>query len=536
MSRRASFLALFACAVGVGGFASSAQATTYCVNTSAATCDVHQTTDPDEVITTPTLGDQLGFALKLARQETNAVSDSILLGSGTYAAEHTFEVGGGDGSLAISGPVDGSALISADENAGVTLRILGSVSLSHLHVAGTNSAVTGNILVPGSWGESELAVDHSVLEGKGVEGAATADLGLGFTTATIDHTTIVNTGADGSALSARGGDVSVQYSLLRSAGDGVVAGCRQNRNLMLTIQRATVISGPAAEDHPLQQTCTLYDNGLFGQVRSNITGSILWPGSTLLHTGAENDSSINELTIDDSRTSGAPQDAGSATYVPGSHMTVADPGFAGAADFHLTANSALIDFVAAPGLLGDTDLDGSLARRDGNRDGSAIADAGAYEFVPEVIACGCVNPFFPVPEPTPADPTPAPVPPAPASVFTGFILPKLSLRMDGKGHAPVNLTCPSSAAVSCKGSVTLSITAKPKKGKPGVVSYLGTSDQVTIPTGATAPAPLKLMKKYRGLVKAAGLKVNASARATDAAGTVRTTTGELKIKPAVKQK
>lgn len=67
--------------------------------------------------------------------------------------------------------------------------------------------------------------------------------------------------------------------------------------------------------------------------------------------------------------------------------TTADPEFAdpGAGDYHLTAGSPLID-AGNPAPVADEDIDGDDRVLDGDRDGTAVRDIGADEFVPDTTA------------------------------------------------------------------------------------------------------------------------------------------------------
>lgn len=70
---------------------------------------------------------------------------------------------------------------------------------------------------------------------------------------------------------------------------------------------------------------------------------------------------------------------------PGDHSINAHPGFvnAGDHDYRLEENSPAID-AASPFLFHDMDFIGTVVPLDGNNDGIAYADMGAYEFVPPV--------------------------------------------------------------------------------------------------------------------------------------------------------
>jgi hypothetical protein len=104
--------------------------------------------------------------------------------------------------------------------------------------------------------------------------------------------------------------------------------------------------------------------------------------------------------------------------------TGAAPGFVDApgGDFHLAPGSALIDAGsdAFAGGLPASDLSGAARSVDGNGDGTAVPDIGAYEFVP---------PPAPVPPGPSSEPVPSPAPvpsPDPGTPPAGDAAPKLS--------------------------------------------------------------------------------------------------------------
>jgi hypothetical protein len=86
----------------------------------------------------------------------------------------------------------------------------------------------------------------------------------------------------------------------------------------------------------------------------------------------------------------------------------ADPHFAGPGDYHLLAASPSIDRADPDATAGATDLDGAPRLRDGNGDGIARRDQGAYEFQPP-------TPTNPAGGDTPTDGTAAPAGNAPAT-------------------------------------------------------------------------------------------------------------------------
>jgi len=104
---------------------------------------------------------------------------------------------------------------------------------------------------------------------------------------------------------------------------------------------------------------------------------------------------------------------GTTQFPLGTHSTVADPifGNVGAGDFHLAASSPAVDSGANVGLTAD--FEGGHVPHDGNGDGVAAADRGAFErgstgaAVPPPTSTPAATPV-----PTPAPPTPPPPPPS----------------------------------------------------------------------------------------------------------------------------
>lgn len=147
-------------------------------------------------------------------------------------------------------------------------------------------------------------------------------------------------------------------------------------------------------------------------------------------------------------------------YFSGDHLINQNPGFVGLTDYRLSLESPAVDS-GDPASTTDLDLDGNARPLDGNYDGTAITDMGAYELNPPPASC-------------PVDPTVCPDETAPK-------LSKVKFRFrNGKGGAL-------RFRVSEAATIRIVIRPVPKMGRKPV--------EITRTTGKARGVAIKLGKR-----------------------------------------
>jgi len=225
--------------------------------------------------------------------------------------------------------------------------------------------------------------------------------------------------------------------------------------------------------------------------------------------------------------------------LPGPTDVVAkDPGLVNAAggDYALKASSPLVDRgeAALPAGGVETDLAGAARSLDGDGDGIARTDIGAYEYAPPPAPAVPAAPSAPAGATGPAAapglaPATAPTPIA----ATGARIDRLTLtairqRLDGKGRFAVRAVC--DAAGGCRGTVRLTA----KAGKRRLV--LGTA-AVKLADGARATVRVKLSgPARRALAARRTLAVTAAASVRAGSGRALPATAAFAGRSATKAK
>lgn len=182
--------------------------------------------------------------------------------------------------------------------------------------------------------------------------------------------------------------------------------------------------------------------------------------------------------------------AGSAQVVPGASNVLVNPGFVdgAAADFRLRADSPLVDR-GFPGAGSTSDLDGQPRPNDGNGDGTAVRDIGAFEYQ----RAGS-------PPPPPVD-TSAPL----------FRILSKRLKLSRRGRVAVVLRGPSNETAASRASVGL------RRGR-----RLGRKSISLRPSARTTVRVKLSRRNARRVRRAQKLRVALTVTARDTAGNART--------------
>jgi hypothetical protein len=204
--------------------------------------------------------------------------------------------------------------------------------------------------------------------------------------------------------------------------------------------------------------------------------------------------------------------AGDAEVNVGAANLLVNPGFVdgAAADFRLRSDSALIDR-GFPGAGSTADLDGAPRPNDGNGDGVAVRDIGAFEFQRSAA-------------PPPGPDTSAPL----------FRILSRGLRVDRRGRVAVVLRGPANETAASSGSVRLRTvrrlraSAAPSRHRIA----LGRKSFSLMPSARTV-VRVKLSRKNLRRVRALRrLRVVLAVTARDAAGNSRTARKNVSLRAA----
>jgi hypothetical protein len=292
---------------------------------------------------------------------------------------------------------------------------------------------------------------------------------------------------------------------------------------VIATARAAAAAGTITARH-----VTVISNGNDSDAFASFTGYAATASLTVsdsVATGATNGLNLSgqsggtaNLSIDYSDYDGTVNSSGTGTLDQGTHNSSTSPGFVNAAggDFSLAAGSPLID-AGTPGALPadqpTTDLAGNPRIVDGNGDGSAQGDIGAYEFQP-------------APPQTPggaAGDTADHLAPSFQTAFKSKYKLKTALKKGITGEVSSN----EAGTISGKVEATL---PKPKHAKSAKASVVASGSSTASSAGKTK---LKLVftksarKKLKGLKK---VKLTLRFTVTDASGNKSTSVAYATLK------
>lgn len=491
--------------------------------------------------------------------------DSILVGDGVF---HEAVADGTDNPVDIegSGPRTGSAGTLIERDPGDSVR---TVSLG-VAIGGRASTIRGmtievpsgkqntGLLAPGN--ASDLAIVAATSptpptnstgirtngNGATVVRDVTVDLpgtaiGVGLRLAKLESSSIkASTGISGDGtvygttieanVGAQSSELKLEDCVLRISGPNAIALSAVeigfNAFSRLTARHLTIVgdSDPTSLAVRVESAGSTSDNFAEADIRSSVlrgfgTNFKRYAVNSAEHTGRA-DLSVAYSNFDASIA--AIDNGGPGTLDTATGNGSAEPGFRSAADLRLAPGSALIDAgdPASPDESGfkvdsPVDFDGLPRTVDGNGDGVARADIGAFEFRPEP----------PGPQPAPSLDTTAPT-----IKLTGKRVQR------GAKLVKVRVTSDEAATVVGNGAVRVPVirpgasasAAKPRRFKLK-------RQAKAIATGATTTLTLRLPKRAKLLAKraqAAGraARVTVTVQATDAAGNSATAKLRIKLK------
>ncbi|MBK8293921.1 MAG: right-handed parallel beta-helix repeat-containing protein [Solirubrobacterales bacterium] len=222
-----------------------------------------------------------------------------------------------------------------------------------------------------------LAIDRST-----IEDAKTGILATHFTDkVNVNRSRILNSKTNAVKLT-QGADGTIENSIIQAGSSSAVfLSNKESTNSDVDIRYSTII--PGASSAYAVATETVPTAMTVGSSRMTVSDSIL-NGFTNTYYRSDPDSPTTgaaNITFSHSDFDPTGLSTGKGVLDTTDSNINADPKFLSATDFHLTKGSPAIDTASSPaGPL--VDIDGNKRPVDGNGDGIAVADMGAYEYQP----------------------------------------------------------------------------------------------------------------------------------------------------------
>lgn len=511
-----------------------------------------------------TLGDQLSSAIAKAKADNDA--DQLYVGPGTYSQVGGFTYSASPGDFFLDGAGAGTILTTPSD---------GIATFKGSAAGGAGRIVLRGVTVQASGGVSGVGVETSVAGSRVVDSAITADRGtptgvrLFGNGSSIENTTIegvfdgveiggtdmfvtdTRIAADDSGIYSTNGNSTIRRVSVEVTRQNARA--ISNAGASMTIENSLLVATDPVQSQPLSTSCDGTTSARFvtlvgltsfascsgsGQALLSVADSVLSPGLQVRSLASSGGLAAYDLTR--SRWDGAFIATGGT--VTASAMRTEDPRLG--SDFRLLPSSPLIDAlspVAAP--IGEVfvggDRTGAARITDGDGDGTAAPDPGAFE-----LPAGQATPVSPPPAgpgpgpapgatPGPVPPTaPAPTPtvtPSPVVPYRGVTLRGGRLRLDSKGRLALRATCARTARTRCRGTLTLSRTVR--RGAKRVTTSYGRATVSVLP-GRAQTVRVTVPRTRRSSIRAKGLALVAKAVTTDASSaTRRTTTAKVTALP-----
>lgn len=390
-------------------------------------------TDPDTF--TPSGTDDLEIAgagrdatILTSSANTNSYVMNLSAGSRTVTL-HDLEIrvpasfpdGLGAGVQASGATFDRVDLESRNPGASTALTAPSGSTFRHGEIRGAAGGSFGAAIKPAGANVSTLLVEDTTV--RAAQTGVWADNAK--VTVAVRRTRFAGTIAYG-ALADKGGQVTLEnVEMTPAAGHALTASTNVASSSSITADHLTVAGAAGNVSAAVEADVTNVAGA--GNATVTLRNSIVRGYTTTTRRNAPVSGTIGNanltLAYSDIAVSGIDTGDGATTQ---SHLIAADPLFASATDLRLLAGSPAID-AADPADTVATDLDGAARPVDGDGDGVARADLGAYE---RAAAAPPSDPGTSTPTPVPADPAPAPSPapaPAPAGDTTPPVLTKLGM-------------------------------------------------------------------------------------------------------------
>jgi hypothetical protein len=516
-------------------FPGAATATTFCVPTFHAACPDNGTNVAQPNVETA-----------MQSNSTDGVADRVVIDAGTFTDTGSFQTAGTD-ALEVVGAGRGKTFLTSSasgniyvvdflgaraitmreltvtapasfpdgqgaavqvyndtlENVDVESRNAGSAGVGSISAGGV---VRGGRIYGSNGGSITTGVDDNgalagaiTVEGVTIEGAATG-VALDAPQVTTDVRRVRIVGGGTGVLAVNGAFGTVDNTVVQSVTTAIDVHANSTASPTLTLRHATLVDTVGAgPDTALR--CRVPNSNGYGSATLIVNNSIIRGYPTTYDRAAPSSPDVGDanLTIRYSNFASGGTNSGDGNVSKDTGNIYADPLFAGPEDFHLLAGSPSIDLAnpAAGGALA-TDFDGAVRPVDGNGDGVAAADQGAYEYQPpkppDDPGGGGGDPGGGGGDPgggPGGDPAPDITPP----LISGLAARRLSAHKGGK--VSLSLSEPAAIVLTFKPSGT------PTGGKKVVLSFKGVAGKNTL------RVPRRKLRARRYVL---------SARAVDAAG------------------